>query len=69
MTEPSVPCTAVGTVTIQDLTGTRTATQATFRLADGVTTFTAVCDGDRMSGELEVEAAPGARGTWRVRKW
>jgi hypothetical protein len=69
MTEPSVPCTAVGTVTVQDLSGTRTATQATFTLADGVTVFTAVCGDERLSGELEVNGAPGARGTWRVKKW
>lgn len=68
MTEPSVPCTPVGTATMQDLTGSRTATQATFTLADGVTSFTAVCGEDRMSGELEVEGAPGARGTWRVKR-
>jgi hypothetical protein len=66
MTEPSLPCTAVGTVTIQNLTGTRSATQATFTLEDGVTSFTAFCGKDRLSGELEVDAAPGARGTWRV---
>ncbi len=69
MTEPSVPCTAVGTVTTQDLSGRRTATQATFTLADGVTNFTATCGEKMLSGELEVDAAPGARGTWRVRKW
>jgi hypothetical protein len=69
MTEPSEPCTAVGTVTSQDLTGTRTATQATLTLADGVTTLTAICGEDRLSGELEVGAAAAMRGTWRVRKW
>ncbi|UCC84499.1 MAG: hypothetical protein JSW46_06115 [Gemmatimonadota bacterium] len=68
MTEPSVPCTAVGTETIQDFTGARTATQATFTLEDGVTSFTAFCGKDHLSGELEVDGAPGARGTWRVRK-
>jgi hypothetical protein len=66
MTEPSVPCSAVGTVTIQDLTGTRTATQATFTLEDGVTVFSAICGDDRLSGDLEVNAASGMRGTWRV---
>ena len=66
MTDPAVPCTPVGTVTIQDLAGIRTATQASFTLEDGVTNFTAFCSNDRLSGELEVDAAPGARGTWRV---
>jgi hypothetical protein len=69
MTEPSVPCTGVGTVTIQDLAGTRTATQASFTLEDGVTNLTAVCGENRLSGELEVDAAAAMRGTWRVKKW
>jgi hypothetical protein len=66
MTEPAVPCTPVGTVTIQDLTGIRTATQATFTLEDGVMNFTAVCGNHRLSGELEANSASGLRGTWRV---
>lgn len=69
MTEPAVSCTAVGTVMTQELRGTRSATQANFVLADGVTSFTALCDSDRLSGELEVDAAAAMRGTWRVRKW
>jgi hypothetical protein len=56
-------------VTTQNLTGTRNATQATFTLEDGVTSFTAFCGKDRLSGELEVDAAAAMRGTWRVRKW
>jgi hypothetical protein len=66
MTQPSVPCTAVGTVTIQDLTGTRTATQASFTLEDGVTILSATCTDDRLSGDLVVNSSSGLRGTWRV---
>jgi hypothetical protein len=68
MTEPSVPCTAVGTVTTQNLTGTRTATQATLSLDDGVTVLSATCSDDRLSGELSVNSDSAMRGTWRVTK-
>lgn len=68
MTEPAVPCTAVGTVMSQELSGTRSATQATFTLEDGVTVLSAICGDDRLSGELEVNSAFAMRGTWRVRR-
>jgi hypothetical protein len=61
-----VPCTAVGTVTTQVLTGTRTATQATFTLEDGITLLSGTCENDRISGDLIVNSSSGLRGNWRV---
>lgn len=65
MNVPPTPCTDVGTVTTQSLSGTRTATQLNFTLEDGATEFSATCAPDVLSGAFAA-AGGGPSGTWKV---
>jgi hypothetical protein len=66
LTNPWIPCTAVGTQSTQQLTGSYNGTRINFTLEDGATAFTGTCTPDLISGELVVDSVTSVRGTWSV---